>query len=261
MAIDVTCELTITNTTSSNRRGVVYFQLDTSGEYFRHEGLVEIQSSTTLSHTFYDVDETITHIIYAYDANFYLLDTYVLDAAMYGELTAILDSTTIHCSFPVNNTSTATLSISIFFSLNSSDAIRYTHSVPPESSYTFTHDFTSVDIYEDNIVYIRDSEFNELDSVTIPGLSPGDIFTYSGFTAVYADDADYNDVIHCELTVTNNSNYQGICTVNFKLGNYIIQVQQTIAANSSVVFECTFENIDIFQENIVTVFKSTFKNN
>lgn len=82
------------------------------------------------------------------------------------------------------------------------------------------------------------------------------VFSYSNFSAVYADDVDYNDIISCSLTATNNSAIAQNCIINFKTGKYIVQVQQTIAANSSVVFECTFENIDIFQENIVTVFNS-----
>lgn len=78
------------------------------------------------------------------------------------------------------------------------------------------------------------------------------VFSYSNFNAVYADDIDYNDIINCSLTATNNSAIAQNCIVNFKTGKYIVQVQQTIAANSSVVFEYTFEDIDIFQENIVT---------
>lgn len=86
-------------------------------------------------------------------------------------------------------------------------------------------------------------------STTLPVPVP---VTYGTLSAVYVDDADYNDIIRATLPATNNTSYPQACVINFKTGKYIVQVQQTIAANSTAVLECVIENVDIFQENIVT---------
>jgi hypothetical protein len=82
------------------------------------------------------------------------------------------------------------------------------------------------------------------------------VFSYSNFSAVYADDADYNDVISCSLTATNNLTIPQTCIIYFKLGDYLVQQTYTIPSSSSHTFIYNFENVNIFQENIVTVFNS-----
>lgn len=80
--------------------------------------------------------------------------------------------------------------------------------------------------------------------------------TYSNFSAVYAEDSDYNDIITCSLTVTNNTSVSQNATIYFRLGDYFVQMSQVIPQNSSSVFTYDFENVDIYVENIVTAHDS-----
>jgi hypothetical protein len=78
------------------------------------------------------------------------------------------------------------------------------------------------------------------------------VFSYSNFSAVYADDADYNDVISCSLTVTNNTSIAQNCIVYLKHNDHFVQLEEVVTENTAYTFTYDFADVDIFVENIVT---------
>jgi uncharacterized protein (TIGR02145 family) len=101
-----------------------------------------------------------------------------------------------------------------------------------------------------NVSHVRD----------LNNVSSGEFFfSYSTFLAEYADDIDYNDIIRCSLTATNNSTVDRVCTIYFKLGDYLVQQSFLIPALTSHIFTYDFEDVDIFQVNTVTFHNSAMQ--
>jgi hypothetical protein len=137
----------------------------------------------------------------------------------------------------------------LLIQVGTNDPIMLRAWINTRETYTFATKALNLDNAQTYEVIAFDYTMQETARITLPAY---DIFTYGTLTSVYADDADYNDVIRCSLTVTNNTSIAQNCIVYLKHNDHFVQLEEVVTENTAYTFTYDFADVDIFVENIVT---------
>ncbi|RPJ58293.1 MAG: hypothetical protein EHM12_08015 [Dehalococcoidia bacterium] len=254
----ITGIIDVVNNTQFVQNCVLFFRLGNGGNYYggyyKQEvnipplGIVTIKQSILIDNVVYRElnvsDNTFTLLQHTPFVN--PLEN-PLENLTYGNLSVTRDKEIITSTFPVTNNSTTEQDVTIFFEI-AGQLVSYTHTIPGESTYLFSHVITSASA---QTVIVRDEELTQLGSVSVGSFV---VFTYNTFSQA-RNGAD----VTCTLPVTNNSGIAQPCTVYFKLGDYIVQLTATIANGATHTFSYTFLDLDSDIEHSITALSSVFE--